>query len=179
MARILGDYCVRAIAPGDAEHLAYVHVATWKATYPGMVDQARLDALRPADRVPMWEKTIDDRDDAEARGVRTRCAVHLPSGRIVGFGTSGPTREQDPPAAMSLWALYLLPEHHGTGIAGLLLEQALPEAAGRAYLWVAAGNARAIAFYRKHGFELDGAEKFDPDWQCQEARMVRQALRGG
>jgi hypothetical protein len=43
-----------------------------------------------------------------------------------------------------------------------------------AYLWVAGGNARAIAFYRKHRFDLDTATRYDPDWDCHQSRMVRQ-----
>ncbi|GAA1008833.1 hypothetical protein GCM10009551_090760 [Nocardiopsis tropica] len=42
-----------------------------------------------------------------------------------------------------------------------------------AYLWVAAGNGRAIAFYRKHGFDLDGAARHDAEWDCHELRMRR------
>ena len=47
---------------------------------------------------------------------------------------------------------------------------------GGAYLWLATDNARARAFYRKHGFELDGAEQFDTEWSCHESRMVRPDL---
>ncbi|QII02368.1 hypothetical protein BH92_23120 [Rhodococcoides fascians A21d2] len=42
-----------------------------------------------------------------------------------------------------------------------------------AYLWDAAANDRAMAFYRKHRFEVDGTTRFDPDWDCLEARMIR------
>lgn len=41
-----------------------------------------------------------------------------------------------------------------------------------AFLWVLDGNQRAIAFYRRHGFELDGVTKMDPVAGL-ELRMVR------
>ena len=43
-----------------------------------------------------------------------------------------------------------------------------------AVVWVLDENSRAIAFYRKNGFELDGAEKIDPDYgNIREVRLVR------
>jgi len=43
-----------------------------------------------------------------------------------------------------------------------------------AMLWVAAQNPRAIAFYRRNGFEFDGVEKVDPVAPLiTDARMLR------
>lgn len=165
-------YVLRGIEPGDADQLAQVHVAVWKATYPGMVDQAELDALTPADRADQWGNIVAHRATAEERGIRTRCAVHTPSGEIVGMATGGPARDENAPHPMQLWSLNLLPAHHGRGIAGPLMDSVVAPGVA-AYLWVAAGNARAVAFYRRHGYELDGFEQFDAHWSCREARMVR------
>lgn len=47
-----------------------------------------------------------------------------------------------------------------------------------ASLWVAAGNSRAIGFYRRFGFEPDAAQDVLPDWEnLPEIRMVRPAQR--
>ncbi len=54
-----------------------------------------------------------------------------------------------------------------------LLEAVLPSTS--AHLWVLRGNDRAIAFYRKVGFDLDGAAKHDPRLGAEELRMVRAA----
>ncbi|MCB5275771.1 hypothetical protein BJG92_03324 [Arthrobacter sp. SO5] len=40
-------------------------------------------------------------------------------------------------------------------------------------LWVAKDNPRAVAFYRRNGFEFDGAEQTDPAPKIVDARMVR------
>ena len=50
-----------------------------------------------------------------------------------------------------------------------LLAAAVGERA--AYLWVLDGNERAIGFYRRHRFELDGATEVHPEGLHR--RMVR------
>ncbi len=43
-----------------------------------------------------------------------------------------------------------------------------------AFLWVAELNPRAIAFYRRNGFEADGAHTVSAEWEnLAEIRMVR------
>ncbi|MEU4360523.1 GNAT family N-acetyltransferase [Promicromonospora sp. NPDC023987] len=70
-----------------------------------------------------------------------------------------------------LWALYVLSERHGTGIAALLLDKALPLTAP-AELWVSDANPRARRFYEKHGFTPDGT-RFTDDLNFAFIRMVR------
>jgi len=61
---------------------------------------------------------------------------------------------------------------HGTG-AGQGLHDAVVDRAP-AQLWVLRGNARAISFYTRNGFEFDGVEFIDPrDPDLVELRMVR------
>lgn len=68
-----------------------------------------------------------------------------------------------------LMALYVRAEAYGTGVGHRLFEAAL--GAAPAYLWVLGGNERAVAFYRRQGFRLDGATKADE--VGTELRMVR------
>lgn len=45
---------------------------------------------------------------------------------------------------------------------------------GEAMLWVAKDNPRAVAFYRRNGFDLDGTEQRDPGApKIVDARMLR------
>lgn len=59
---------------------------------------------------------------------------------------------------------YVHPDHHGSGTAGLLMEHALATAratsARGAWLGVSEENARANAFYARHGFEAVGLKRF-------------------
>lgn len=167
-------YLIRQPEDGDARALADVHVRVWKATYSGLVDRAKLDALTVAAGEERWQRIIGGLDRQESEGVRTRCAVHTATGRIIGFATGGPARDVGAPSTTQLWSLNVVPGHHGTGVAGDLLDAVIGERG--AYLWLATGNTRALAFYRKHRFELDGAVQLDEEWSCHESRMVRPDL---
>lgn len=65
---------------------------------------------------------------------------------------------------VELVRFYVHPEHHGTGTAGLLMERTLAAAgaagARGAWLGVSEENARANAFYARHGFEPVGRKRF-------------------
>jgi GNAT superfamily N-acetyltransferase len=65
---------------------------------------------------------------------------------------------------VELARFYVHPEHHGSGTAGLLMEETLAAArvteARGAWLGVSEENARANAFYARHGFEPVGRKRF-------------------
>lgn len=76
---------------------------------------------------------------------------------------------------------YVLPGHHGAGVAGRLLTASLATgtAAGAAGMWLGVNeeNAKAQRFYAKHGFERVGSkrflvgERYEDDW-VMEKRLV-------
>ena len=73
---------------------------------------------------------------------------------------------------LQLYSLYVLASEYGRGVGRELLETVL--GSEPAMLWVANQNPRAIAFYRKHGFELDGMQMPDPGVPTlTDVRMVR------
>ena len=63
---------------------------------------------------------------------------------------------------IELKKIYLLSRFHGGGVARDLLAAALAGATGhkRLLLGVKNDNARAIAFYQKHGFQTIGTRRF-------------------
>ncbi len=169
------EFSVRQAVAGDVERLAEVHLRCWRETYRGMLSDAHLAAADPADRAAMWRGLLDRPEPAEAW-------VACDGGTIVGFSgvrnvpADDPWHESPPPSSgdLELWGLYLLGSHQGLGLGRRLLEAALGTAA--ASLWVAADNDRATAFYRRFGFEPDGAEEVIPSWEnLREIRMVRPA----
>ena len=65
---------------------------------------------------------------------------------------------------IELARMYVDPAHHGSGVAGLLMAAALDAArrsgASSVWLGVSEENARANAFYARHGFERVGRKRF-------------------
>lgn len=159
------DIRIRRAEPDDAERLSAVHVRTWQLAYEGLVPQAVLDSLDIAARAERWRATLEH--------PVARTWVALEGDDLIGFSSSGPARDADPPWPLELWALYVHPRRHGSGAAMLLADAALGELP--AYLWVLDGNARAIRFYEKVGFTLDGASKDERMGGAllHELRMVR------
>jgi GNAT superfamily N-acetyltransferase len=90
---------------------------------------------------------------------------------VVGWANTSRGYEADGPRELMLEGLYVLDAHHGTGVGQALLDASIGERP--AYLWAIDDNPRAHAFYRRNGFELDGATMFDDDWQVTQVRFVR------
>lgn len=64
---------------------------------------------------------------------------------------------------VQLWRLFVLPAHHGRGVAAALMARAHEHARadGHGVIWLGTGhdNVRALAFYRKAGFDAVGTAR--------------------
>lgn len=158
-------YEFRPLTVDDAENVARLHIAIWRDTYAGMMPAEKLASLDAGRSTEAWRRWLGDPD-----GPQVLAAVERDGGQIVGWITVGEPRDEDAPAERELWVLNVDKGHHGTGVAHELLRRELPD--GPAYLWVVDGNLRAQAFYRKHGFELDGVGQEDPSG-AYDLRMTR------
>lgn len=167
----MSRYVIREPKPSDAKDIGAAHVAVWKSTYAGMVNEKKLAALNPEDSAMRWRRIISGLADQKSRGVVTRLAIDESDGHVAGFATGGIARDDDAPYDVELWSLNVVAADHGTGIAAQLMTAVIGSPQAGAYLWVATGNRRAIAFYRKQGFEIDGVTRFDSVWDCYESRM--------
>lgn len=149
---------VRAAVAEDAQAMARVIVQSWRETYRGIMrDEVFDDPDLLIRREEFWNAALIDE-----RYAANRAAVAEQAGEIVGVAMSGPPLDvtDDESATVQLYVLYVLVSHHGTG-AGARLLDAVVDRGERALLWVADPNPRAQAFYRKHGFEADGAHYVD------------------
>ncbi|WP_309107057.1 GNAT family N-acetyltransferase [Arthrobacter sp.] len=160
-----GPLSVRQAGPKDAEELSLVHVLSWKETYAGVLSDGFLAGLNPTARLEMWKRILE--------GPRVSDHwVACDADRIVGFAGREQPEQQHPGQPALLWGLYVLQSHQCLGLGRKLLEAALGD--GPASLWVAAQNERAIAFYRRFGFQPDGAEDAIAEWEnLKTIRMVR------
>ncbi len=166
-----GGYLIRRLEIADAEELGELHVAVWRQTYAGMMSEQALATMDPVRWGEGWRHRGQSDQADEATGQRTRIAVHLPTGSLAGFALVGAARDDDAPVPVQLWAINVLARHHGSGVAEKLLAETLGDQA--AYLWVVEQNARAQAFYRRHGFRTDGGRLRDDELAADEIRMVR------
>src|SRR5699024_6567525 len=114
---------VRTAEPADAAQIADVHVRTWQHAYRGLMPDALLDALDPAARAARWERILAG-EDVGGRGTNNVAVV---DGRVVGFSTSGAARDDEAPTPLELFAIYVDPASHGTGVATPLLDAAIGE----------------------------------------------------
>lgn len=164
---------VRRPREGEQDQLGALHNAIWHQTYAGLLPADYLAQRDDASSAARWANVIEGLD-AQGRspdGGVVQVAVR--GEQVIGFITVGPGRDPARAGDLELQALYVSPDHHGTGVADQLVHAALVD--GPAYLWVLEGNDRAIAYYRKHGFVADGAQKQHPPSGGTEIRMTRAA----
>jgi ribosomal protein S18 acetylase RimI-like enzyme len=147
----------------DAERVAEVHVRSWKVGYRDLMPADFLAALEPAYRAKQYRDSWGHPDFAHVCGL-----VAESDGQLVGFVRYGPYRTAhelglkavDPQAGGEVYALYVDPSRWQVGAGGALLEAAVTELIASdltpIYAWTLHGNARALRFYQRHGFVLDG-----------------------
>lgn len=149
----------------DADELGRVHTEVWREAYADIMPADYLAGLRPERSAAYWRARAAD----PAHAHRTLVARDA-DGLVVGFISTGPSRDDDAPTAWELYAINLLARVHGTGLADELLARGLGDRP--ATLWVVEANARALAFYRRHGFEPEGARTRHAAG-APEIRMIR------
>jgi len=142
----------------DADELAEVHLAAWRAAYRGLMDAAALDALDPAARADFFRQGLPS--DVQREHQRTWIVAEQ-EGEILGHAMSHVVEGE-----AVLEYLYLRPDAVGTGIGHTLHEMMMRalhrNGAQQASLIVLEGNP-AIGFYERHGWELTGA-RADDEW---------------
>jgi GNAT superfamily N-acetyltransferase len=150
------DHSVRRGTVDDAAGIAAVHVASWQVAYRGLLPTAFLDALSVADRQTRWSHTLAN------PGPRIDTLVATLADRIVGFAGVGLRRCENPrDDDGELYAIYLHPDRWGHGIGFHLQSTALARLRELGFttatLRVLSGNERAISFYRRTGWQENGA----------------------
>lgn len=162
---------ISPLALEDCDELGGVHTQVWHETYTGIMPAdhlAGLSAQRSADR---WQETA--RVLGEGRTTATTLVARDATGRILGFASAGPSRDDDAPTEWELYAINLLLVAHGTGLADELIKRVLGDRP--ATLWVAEGNLRACAFYTRHGFVVEGARSLHEGTGTPDLRMIRRS----
>lgn len=166
---------IRPATREDARPIAEVHVASWRHAYRGLLPDDYLEKLsvdeREAQRLAWFA------DPRSSSGV---LVAEDDAGRVVGFATFGPSRDDDAPMGTGeVPAIYVDPTEVGKGIGRQLIEEtaaALREAGFiRATLWVLEENESARRFYESVGWTWDGAVSTH-DFDCANEPVVRYAV---
>ena len=154
---------IRAATPDDAPAIAAIHVASWQATYPGIMPASFLAGLSVEKRTASW---------CHALGAGRPCvALAVAKNGPTGWIAYGPTRDTDKDRTWGeIEAIYLHPSHCGQRIGAALVDHACRALHDMGHewvsLWVLVKNHRARAFYEREGFvaeddiktfEIDGA----------------------
>jgi putative acetyltransferase len=132
-----GPLKLRPYAAADEDAAIELWRRSWQHAYPDIDFAARLDWWRGRWRgelVPVASIVVAERD-----------------GALLGFVTVDPRSGY-------LDQIVVAPECWGANVATLLLGEAKRISPARIELLVNTDNARAIAFYRKHGFVLAGED---------------------
>lgn len=172
------DWRVRLATPGDARALALVGAATFLESFAGVIDGDAIVAhCDKQHSVATYERYL-------AGGASAWIAEAAPGAAPVGYALlTRPELAQAGDGDVELKRIYLLSRFHGSGIAPALMDAAVAAAgdAERLLLGVYNGNARAIAFYRKHGFSVIGERRFSVGPESYDdfvlARPIRSEIR--
>lgn len=143
------DFCVRKAELGEEAQICAVLTATWKTAYRGIVDDTFLDALAVDEA-----RLARMREQIESGGV----FVALDTERIVGAALFGEAVKETCAGRGELYALYVLPEHHGAGLGRGLVDAVCAELAARGFRKVVIGclaDNPSRGFYERLGCKLD------------------------
>ncbi|MDN5754748.1 MAG: GNAT family N-acetyltransferase [Arthrobacter sp.] len=170
----INDYTIRKATTEDIAGTLAMKLAAWRETYADQRPESFFEAeeARREAQIDWWTRGL-------AAGADLWIAT-APDGRVVGCAGGAPVHDEDAPtgAVAELQMLYVLAEAHGTGLGAGLMRATIGNLP--AVVWILEHNPRAQAFYRKHGFDFDGARELLADeWAgLDEVRMVRPGPRG-
>ena len=166
---------IRLAERRDAEGIARVQVAAWRAAYAGIVSAAFLDGLDVADRISRWRTRIGPTMRPDAPTFVATDAADA----VLGFAHTGPARDDDldPATVGEVYTVHVDPIAWRGGI-GAALMGAIDEFwratdVRELVVWVFDENANARAFYERLGWQADGATQRVDDLGDAHAIEVR------
>jgi ribosomal protein S18 acetylase RimI-like enzyme len=140
---------VRKANADDAEAIARVQVDTWRTTYQGIVSEEYLSNMSYDRLRQMWERFLLDEKSQNSVYV-----AEDDSGKVLGFVSCGPDRDNDPTYRGETYAVYVLQETQMRGIGRELMLTAAKDLMSRGFnsmiVWVLADNP-SRHFYEKLG----------------------------
>jgi GNAT superfamily N-acetyltransferase len=164
---------VREARPEDAEAIAEVNAAGWRAAYKGIVAADRLAGIP----VKAWAREIRWNLERLAEGSFSLVA-ELDGAFAGSIFVVAPARDGDlGPEVAELVSIYVDPMVWGRGVGTALITKACERAVGQGIsemsLWTLTENHRALSFYEHMGWRADGNEQMHPVARAPALRMRR------
>ncbi len=135
--------------------------------------QSFLDNLSIEKRTKSWEKNLSNPDS------KTKTFVAIIDDKVVGFGSAGPSRDDDAQKELGeLWAIYVDPSHMGKGVGSALQKACLDYLRklefNKAILWVLTSNEKTRIWYESRGWKVEGKIKTESqdDFELHETRYI-------
>lgn len=156
---------VRAARVSDADGLARVQVASWRATFAGLVPEPVIAELTSEAAVAQfadrWRAAISTPPTSKHH---VHVAIDKPGEPgILGFAAAGPATDEDlwPATDGELYELHVAPSAAGEGHDGRLLNAVADTFAedgfSTGYTWALAGDESRIGFLEAAGWAPDGS----------------------
>lgn len=148
--------------PEEIEGKSFVHWQTWREAYDDLLP-AKFQETMTLERCRFFSQKYPE-----------NTLIAMDGKKVVGFISYGNFRDEAIQAG-EIIALYVLKDYYGKGVSEQLMHAALValDHFSEIYLWVLKDNKRAIAFYQKMGFTLDGQKKIlDLGKPVKEFRMI-------
>jgi len=166
------DVTLRPMTPADADAVALLHAASWRAAYRGVFTDHYLDHEADTERRQAWRERLQ----AVASGPEWGLIAEDAAGRLLGFAWVMP--DHDPDWGDYIDNLHVAPDLKGGGIGRRLMQgvaaQLRREGSTRPlYLWVLDVNQAARGFYERLGAEVRDRQLSEPlagqqhpVWRC-------------
>lgn len=173
------DFTLRRAGPGDEHALALVGAATFLDAF--IYDIPGPDLIAHCARHHSSDAYADFLSEGDPRWA-CWLAEHSATGAPIGYAvTCPPDLPGDPgPCDIELKRIYCLSRVHGAGVGQALFDATLHHAHGldaqSFWLGTYEENARAIAFYRRNGFETVARRQFQVGGQLFDDIVMARTL---
>jgi hypothetical protein len=156
---------VRAARASDADGLARVQVASWRAAFAGLVPDAVIAELTSEEALTQWAERWRDAISAPPTSKHhVQVAVEKPGDpEILGFAAAGPATDEDlwPGTDGELYELHVVPAvaagGHDQRLLHAVADTFAEDGFSTGYTWALTGDEARIGFLEAAGWAPDGS----------------------
>lgn len=138
---------IRQAKPDDAPRIAWVHLESWKTTYPGIIPQSYIDGLKVETGIQNWRERLTQADGPIVFVAEDEAGVF-------GFAAGGTIMHPVDGFDGELGAIYLLASHQKQGAGSSLVRRVAGVLVDRGFrsmvVWVLKANS-SRKFYERMG----------------------------